>query len=322
MKLLPAFFAFSLFSQVLAIPTSNSVADEVSTSSELVPMVSVSHQNELERRTSCTNVAKGIYATTTMQVAVIFVAAVSYPVKKLCKWNGYETCEEWASEVNEVFTWLLALTEAKKHYGEVSTYISSYSVHWTSARRSLPHDFHSEHLWALEYALNSTGYQYDSLVNLTLPSGGVKQNKDDPALVSHVLMMNVRKGNGTGRDYTMLQFEDGVGQLQIPFEGSSASATSHQKRTSGKGVKISFDIGSARISMEKHVVGAAKAIATKWHTYAVEGYSNMYGFVEKVDKAALYFRTIVEMEGFGTNYESVNNCGALYEYLGEYLGTD
>ncbi|KAJ5734134.1 hypothetical protein N7493_002920 [Penicillium malachiteum] len=39
----------------------------------------------------------------------------------------------------------------------------------------------------------------------------------------------------------------------------------------------------------------------------------MYGFVENIDKAALYFRPIVEMEGFGTNYESVNSCGAMFE---------
>ncbi|KAJ5707962.1 hypothetical protein N7488_007763 [Penicillium malachiteum] len=62
--------------------------------------------------------------------------------------------------------------------------------------------------------------------------------------------------------------------------------------TTGKGVQISFGLGSAGVTLKKHVVGAADVIAKKWHTYALKGYSNMYEFDEKIDKAALYFCTV------------------------------
>ncbi|KAJ5778401.1 hypothetical protein N7520_001647 [Penicillium odoratum] len=255
-----------------------------------------------------------------MHIRIMWVGIFNYPVKKFCAWTESETCESWASEIESALGWLLLLTEVPAKIGEISAYANAYDAHWSKRRRSLTVE--DEQILGLEYVLRTSGYEFDYVVNTTLPIGEAKAQNGDPALTARYFMKNVRKGDKTGRDYTMLKFEDGTGQLHIPFATSGNSTGSHQKRSTGKGVKIAFDVGSARVTLKKHALGAAEAISESWLKYAKEGYTNMYGFVEKVATSVLYFRTIVEMEGFGYNYENVNSCGALSEYLGTYLGSD
>ncbi|KAJ5761121.1 hypothetical protein N7520_008277 [Penicillium odoratum] len=239
-------------------------------------------QPQLQWRASFVGIGKGIYATTTMQAA-------------------------WASEIESALGWLMLLTDVPAKLGEISAYAAAYDAHWSKRRRSLAVEI--EQILGLEYVLRTSGYEFDYV-------------NDDPALTARYFMKNVWKGDKTGRDYTMLKFEDGTGQLHIPSATSGNSTGSLQKRSTGKGVKVAFDIGSARVTLKKHALGAAEAISKSWLKYAKEGYTNMYAFVEKVATSVLYFRTLVEMEGFGTNYENVNSCGALSEYLGTYLGSD
>ncbi|KAJ5761005.1 hypothetical protein N7520_008161 [Penicillium odoratum] len=58
---------------------------------------------------------------------------------------------------------------------------------------------------------------------------------------------------------------------------------------------FAFDVGSTRVALAKHAAGTAGAIADTWLEYAKKGYTNMYGFIEKADIAALYFCTIIEI---------------------------
>lgn len=82
----------------------------------------------------------------------------------------------------------------------------------------------------------------------------------------------------------MLGFEDGTEQLQIPFGVSNRSSASYQKRSTGEGVKKEFQ-------------------------------TSIYEFVEKLEIVVLYFRTTVEIEGFGTNYNPCNSCNPSFPAL-------
>ncbi|KAJ5653012.1 hypothetical protein N7490_002079 [Penicillium lividum] len=311
MKLFQGFLALSFLRAVVAFPTSNSVT--IHNDKEVaIRDLAVS---QIERRSSCVEIAKEIFVTTSMEVATIYVGGSSYVVKKICAGVEYKKCEEWADELVGIMTLLFAVTTAKKHYGTAVANLNSKKIIY--ARESI--SMEDEDLTIAE-ALYLHGFKYDYIVNTTLPSGGNKGGQNGTALIYRLEMNNVRQGNGAGRDYTLLGFEDGSGQLQAPFSGVGNGTGSIKKRTTGHGIKIPFMLGSAKITNASNREGAAKAIAAKWLAYSKAGYTNMYGIVEKTATAVLYYRTIFELEAFGTNYENVNSCGSLSEFLGLYLG--
>lgn len=180
----------------------------------------------------------------------------------------------------------------------------------SNGRRSVP----DTDVFSLEDLLKQHGYSYDSLED-DLPSGGVKTQPNELALISRHVVRNARRGEGkTGHDFAIHQFEDGTGQLHAPF-GGFGNETSMHKRHNGAGVKIAFkhiNVIPAKAKSE----GASAAIASKWQELAEAGHGEMFGYVAKSNKAYFYYRTIVEGDGFGNNYESVNACGDMTQYHG------
>ncbi|KAJ5732517.1 hypothetical protein N7493_003998 [Penicillium malachiteum] len=215
---------------------------------------------------------------------------------------------------------LEGLSAAKKGYGAVAAYLATHSaIHWD--RRSFSNESDSDAPEDLDDVLRSIGYEYDAIHNTTSPVSGFKARKDDPALSARYHLQNLRRIGQSGRDYVLLGFEDGTGQLHVSGTGFGNTTASYQKRTSAAGVKVVFKLGSARVTSSSARDASALAIATKFLTYAKEGYANMLGFVEKENVGALFFRTIFELDGFGLNYESLTICGSMASYIGTYLGS-
>ncbi|KAJ5731376.1 uncharacterized protein N7483_005884 [Penicillium malachiteum] len=291
MKFLQSFFALSLLGAAVAIPTINSVAIPNDKEISIVNRdLACSH---LEERSSCVDVVKAIYATVTMEAAIIFLDTSSLIIKKIYKKTEAEDCVYWAEEVKEIMDILQGLSATKKGYGAVAAYLATHSaIHWD--RRSFSNESDSDAPEDLGDVLRSIGYEYDAIHNTTSPSG---------------------------RDYVLLGFEDGTGQLHVSSTGFGNTTASYQKRTSAAGVKVAFKLGSARVTSSSARDASALAIATKFLSYAKEGYANMLGFVEKENVGALFFRTIFELDGFGLNYESLTICGSMASYIGTYLGS-
>ncbi|KAJ5907919.1 hypothetical protein N7495_000601 [Penicillium taxi] len=272
---------------------------------------------QIERRSDCLTIAHAIYTTTTMEVGLIYASATSSALKLVCKVAKNNDCVELFDTVSDGLNVVLGVSTATKGYGIVSAYLSgSVSTTWPD-RRSLADDEYP----SLDNALRAYGYHFDSITDETPTSSGAGRNTSEPGLVYQYMLNNFRKGDNVGRDYALLAFEDGTAQLHAPLNGFGNMNDTIQKRTSTlKGVKIAFQLGTGRILNSSYREGAAEAIANKWLTYAKKGYADTYGLVEKTATSVLYYRTISELDGWGTNYENVNACGALSEYLGEYIG--
>ncbi|KAJ5901717.1 hypothetical protein N7495_002245 [Penicillium taxi] len=109
---------------------------------------------------------------------------------------------------------------------------------------------------------------------------------------------NFREGDNVGRDYALLAFEDSTAQLHSPTNGFGNMNATIQKRTTLKEVKVAFQLGTGRILNSSYREGAAEA---KWLSYANDGYADTYRLVEKTETSVLYYRTILELDGWGTN---------------------
>ncbi|KAJ5722353.1 hypothetical protein N7488_000388 [Penicillium malachiteum] len=252
-----------------------------------------------------------------MAISIIFLETTSTVIKKICKKTEAEDCVYWAEEVKEVLEILQGLSAAQKGYGAVAAYLATHSaIHWD--RRSFSNESDSEAPEDLGNVLRSIGYEYEAIHNRTSSVSGFKARLDDPALTARYHLQNLRRVGQTGRDYVLLGFEDGTGQLYVSSGNTTAS---NQKRTSAAGVKVAFKLGTARVTSSSARDASSLAIATKFLTYAKEGYANMFGFTEKENVGALFFRTIFELDGFGLNWESLSLCGSLSSYVGTYLGS-
>lgn len=91
-----------------------------------------------------------------------------------------------------------------------------------------------------------------------------------------------------------------------------------RKRTFAKGKKIKISATTrAKTDLPRDKQKAmAHEIATNW---ALDAYaapmSDYMGLVKTGNHPNFYYRIIPEVKGFGLNYESVDICGVLYEYV-------
>jgi hypothetical protein len=189
---------------------------------------------------------------------------------------------------------------------------------YMSGRRSLPSDDAPP---SVEDMLNLSGYSYDSVEIITIPSDGIMARDNEPALLSRHILKNVKHSQNTkAHDYTIHHFADGTAHFHIPFDNSGNATSSKAKRHNGAGVKISFKHEKLSLVSSSDSRGASTALASRWQQYAEAGHADVFGFVEQSNKALFYYRTIVEANGFGDNYEPVDACGDMSHLVSTYLG--
>ncbi|KAF4769140.1 hypothetical protein HAV15_008618 [Penicillium sp. str.  len=171
---------------------------------------------------------------------------------------------------------------------------------YMSGRRSLPSNDAPP---SIEDMLNLSGYSYDSVEIITVPTDGIKTRENEPALLSHHILKNIRhsQSNKT-HDYTIHHFADGTTNFHIPFYNSGNATSSMAKRHNGAGVKISFKHEKLALVASSDRRAASTALASR------------------CNKALLYYRATVEGNGFGDNYEAVDACGNMSHLVSTYLG--
>lgn len=174
---------------------------------------------------------------------------------------------------------------------------------------------------SIEDMLKLSGYSYDSVKIIAFPSDGITTRDNEPALMSRHILKNVRHiESKKPYNYTIHHFADGTTHFHIPFENSGNATFSKAKRHNRAGIKISFKHESLSLVSSSDSRGASTALASRWQQYAEAGHADVFGFVEQKNKALFYYRTIVEGNGFGDNYEPVDACGDMSHLVSTYLG--
>lgn len=236
-------------------------------------------------------------------------------VKGVCERRENKQCALWVADVQEGFQLIFDIGYV---YKSKAVIVDAANAYMNNARRSLTGDEGPE---SLEDVLAQHGYSYDFVQKMALPSDAIQTRDDEPALISRYMLKNVKhaEGNKT-HDYMIHHFEDGTAHLLIPFGDSNSAASSKTKRHNGAGVKIAFKHETLALAAGAPAKKASAALASSWQEYAEAGHGEMMGFVEQSDKALFYYRTIVEGKDFGEEYESVDYCGNLGQYVGTFLG--
>lgn len=92
----------------------------------------------------------------------------------------------------------------------------------------------------------------------------------------------------------------------------SSNDSSPQKRHDGADLKISFTHSKLNLDVpHSDLESTAAALTRFWYKYAVKGSGQLFGAILKSEHESFYYRTIIEGDGFGEQYEDVNACGHL-----------
>jgi hypothetical protein len=246
-----------------------------------------------------------------LNVSNIFITDAEDYVRGLCERQNVARCASYLTEFRAAFDLALKLTSKVSAGAGIADATVSYLN--TNARRSLPSDeFDIEALKMLNYSIAS----HEKVAN---PRIGARSDDSLPGLVHHYRLQGVReKASNVTRDYEIHHFEDGVAHLHIPLHGSG-SGSSINKRHDGPGVKLAFQHAATGVNPSLFS-GCATAVASKWSQYTTQGHANMFGFVEYKNQELMYYRSIMEGQGFGENYEDVMACGDMGHLVGTYLG--
>lgn len=122
------------------------------------------------------------------------------------------------------------------------------------------------------------------------------------------------------QDIMVNLFEDGTALLHVPVGSNSSSTSDLTNGFNGPGFKISFTTRVKTQLTAAHQQEMAQALAEKWAYYAnaeeAVSMDEVIGFVEVEHRANFYYRIISEqVTSFGLNYESVDICGGMSDYL-------
>ena len=126
---------------------------------------------------------------------------------------------------------------------------------------------------------------------------------------------------GSASDIAFNYFDNGDLNLHFPGDAGTFSTGNAQdsplhKRFDGAGFKVSATTRSKSPLTRDQQKAMAHTIARDWasdaYAYLMADYM---GLVRTDSHPNFYFRIIPEARGFGLNYESVDICGPLYEFV-------
>ncbi|OGM46542.1 hypothetical protein ABOM_004594 [Aspergillus bombycis] len=271
----------------------------------------------LEKRADCHRILNKVYAAVTSAGFIIFVNGVTGITKRVCKIEGSEKCEDYADLISDGINLIWLAGAAYKHGSAAVSTGQELIDSAAGARRSVVNEDYTSLL--LE-GLSEYGFSYTSYENATLPASGLRARDDEPALVSRVVLRNLTSSeNPRGHDVAIHHYDDGAGQLHLPTYGQSMGDSTGDsdlhKRFNGAGFKIAFTSRPTSTPNRSNEAAISKAIGHSWAQKAQANANEIIGFVKTSDKANFYYRIIPELQGFGTNYESVDVCGGMASYL-------
>jgi hypothetical protein len=246
--------------------------------------------------------------------SVVFVNGAAGIAKRVCKIEGSEKCEEYADLVADGFNLIWVGGQAIKH-GAAGVFTAQERINSVpGARRSVVNEDYTSRI--LE-GLSEYGFRYTSYENVTLPDSRLKARDDELALVNRIVLRNLTSPkNQRDHDVAIHHYDDGVGQIHLPFDGQSMGGSDDLlKRFDGEGLKIAFTSRATSTPDQTTEAAISNAIAQNWAREADANINELIGFVKTDNKANFYWRIIPETQRFGTNYESVDVCGGMASYL-------
>lgn len=184
-------------------------------------------------------------------------------------------------------------------------------------------DVSSSEFWGgFDQTLKNDGWVFDSIDDIDLSNLKLDKRASDPNLVHRSIVRNlVHNSQGDVSDVAFNYFDNGDLNLQLAGDYGSlpsgeAQNTTLHRRFDGAGFKISATTRLSSRLTRAHENYMAQRIAQDWAGNAdSSAMSDYIGLVETGHSANFYFRIIPETKGFGLNYESVNVCGQLAEFL-------
>ncbi|KAJ5490268.1 hypothetical protein N7453_011093 [Penicillium expansum] len=187
-------------------------------------------------------------------------------------------------------------------------------------RRGLPTDTFSAN--ALHAALQNDGWIYDLLEQIDVSSLNLEKRDSDPRMTQRLIARNVTLDDqASASDIAFNYFDNGELNLHFPggagtFPTSNAQNSPLHARFDGAGFKVSASTRSRSPLARDQQKAMAHEIAMDWasdaYAYPMADYM---GLVRTDSHPNFYFRIIPEVRGFGLNYESVDICGPLYEFV-------
>lgn len=185
-------------------------------------------------------------------------------------------------------------------------------------RRDLDHSDGAAQWW--ENALSGSEVAYDTIKALPFErsEADLHRRDDEPHLLARVQLNGIPTQDGGKQQIIINHFEGNNTVLHLPLAGFTSPGFNgtHTKRDEGAGFKVSYTTRKTSLLTKDHRVEMAARGAEAWastsHSYRM---SDFIGFAATGHEANFYYRIIPEVRRFGLNYESVDICGGMAQFL-------
>lgn len=169
----------------------------------------------------------------------------------------------------------------------------------------------------LNAVMSADGEIFDAIDDVSNSLATRSENSTESA--REVVSVRNWSYEGTPVSFDIHDFGDGNGHIALPIEHVGVNSTNLAKRGNGHapGFKISYTTRMESKLTRSHRADMANALSSDWASRANANtlLSNYIGLWKTDHNANFYFRIIPETVEFGTNYESVDVCGGMAQFL-------
>lgn len=188
-----------------------------------------------------------------------------------------------------------------------------------AARRSIDSAMNFEDM--IRTRLQGHGNTYDHLESVDISALMAEKRNLGPRLSHRYILHGYHNSQNLDSDHTDVtidHYDDDAFNLHLTPSKNSTRA-SLQKRLDGEGIKVAFttrDSASLDNLDQFEINQFINQVVADWHDKVTnEGASQYFGLVKEGHAGLAYFRIIGETKSFGVEYEDVNACGQMAEFL-------
>jgi hypothetical protein len=290
---------------------------------ELISSSSLSERNDPDCSfvgTALTNLVSGGFVTKIQIVWVTIGSGITFNVCRIVShYVGDQPCTAYSSFV-ALAVYAIFLYSQRRASQRTGTEISARDLTQISAS-----DMFAD-------ALSVAGFDWAHVETPTIE----RRDNDTNSIVDHFIFRNVAHSNLSiiPADYHFKTFTDGTGYLHAIHSTADGNVEERSgrrlgKRHDGAGFKYNFntvyyDSAVSGPDLGPQFLQAAQSIAQNW-AYDADGYGiGQYFVVTGLDYILLKLlgnaiRIIPELYSFGEEYEDVNTCGNLVDYVQQEL---
>ncbi|KGO47559.1 hypothetical protein PEXP_014460 [Penicillium expansum] len=240
--------------------------------------------------------------------------------KKVCEQENSPNCVKYIGYVQSALDILFLAADILHGAVGTSSTAEDSNLDPGPVRRGLPTDTFSAD--ALHAALQNDGWIYDLLEQIDVSSLNLEKRDSDPRMTQRLIARNVTLDDqASASDIAFNYFDNGELNLHFPggagtFPTSNAQNSPLHARFDGAGFKVSATTRSRSPLARDQQKAMAHEIAMDWASDACAyPMADYMGLVRTDSHPNFYSRIIPEVRGSGLNYESVDICGPLYEFV-------